>query len=80
MNRRFLLVAIFCIGSLVIPNLFGYPPAAATSNITETELIRDAFDPELYKKLNTVDALVEHLNTSYKGSKNYYKYVRRQPT
>ena len=69
MNRRPLLVAIFCIGAIIIPNLFGYPPAAASSNFS-TEHIQDDFDPALFQKLRTVDALVEYINSTYKGEKN----------
>jgi hypothetical protein len=76
MNRRILLIAIFCIGAIIIPNLFGYPPAAASSNLASNEIISDAFDPALYKKLNTVDALVDYINSTYKGQKNSTDFLR----
>src|SRR5829696_4847960 len=70
MNRRLLLIAFFCIGVIIIPNIFGYPPASASNNLPENTVIKDAFDPTLYQNLRTVDALVEHINNTYKGQKN----------
>jgi hypothetical protein len=69
MNRRFFLVAIICIGSIIIPGFFGYPPVAATNHLPTSQIKNESFDPTLYQQIKSVDDLVNYIDKSYKGQK-----------
>lgn len=76
MNRRLLLTTIVFTLAIILPNFFGYPPASA-SIAKPIENIHEAYDRNLVKKINSIDALVNFIDTSYKGKRDSKEFLLR---
>ncbi|MFL5741325.1 MAG: hypothetical protein ACJ75B_13965 [Flavisolibacter sp.] len=76
-NRTFPHLVMICLALILIPNVTGYTHAS-DANLrypSATDIKHDEFDPSLYMKLQSIEALTSYLDQNFKGVKNSFEFV-----